>query len=388
MTAEEKEFIKENMAADVNRLLLNPPALFKSNIKFLAEQIQSRQKAKGKLPSWGENYDLIMPPPLSIEQCSSEETADYKGGLVKGDVLVDLTGGMGVDCLALSRSFSRTIYVEQQLELCERFRQNSDVFGCKIEVVNQSAEEFLKDLKEENVTFFIDPARRDPNAKRVFKFSECSPNVVELMPYFKKKALKVLIKASPLVDLKQGLSELQSVAEIHVVSVKNDCKEVLFLLDFEREVQEPVIKTVNFSSERETFDFKLSAEESAGATLGDLDKYLLIPNASILKAGAFKKIGQVFGLKKLAANTHLYTSNSRVPKFPGRQFEVIAEKVDKKILQVNGVEKQVNVITRNHPNSALEILKKYKLKEGGELYIIGFRDQRNKPQLTLVETMN
>ncbi len=384
MTSEQKKFIQENVAADVNRLLLNPPSEFKSEIKFLAEQIQSRQKAKGKLPTWVENFDLTFPPPLSVEQCSSEETASYKSGLIKGQLLVDLTGGMGVDCLALSERFEQTIYVESQADLCDRFGRNAEILGRKIDVKNQSAEKFLSEFSlPEKTVFFIDPARRDEQAKKVFRFADCTPDVNELLNDFKKKAAKVLIKASPLIDLKQGLSELSHVVEIHVVSVTNDCKEVLFLLDFEKQPHEPIIKTINLAKRTERFGFTFSEEELAESEFGEVGEVLLIPNSSILKAGAFKSVGKSFALKKLAVNTHLFTSEKQVDNFPGRQFTILEKQVDKKVLKTYGVESRVNVISRNHPHSPEQILKKFKLKEGGDLYIIGFRDQRNKPQLTL-----
>ncbi len=386
MTSEQKKFIQENVAADVNRLLLNPPSDFKSEIKFLAEQIQSRQKAKGKLPTWVENFDLTFPPPLSIEQCSSEQTANYKSGLIKGQLLVDLTGGMGVDCLALSENFEQTIYVESRADLCDRFGRNAEILGRKIDVKNQSAEKFLSEFSSpEKTFFFIDPARRDEQAKKVFRFADCTPDVNELLNDFKKNAAKVLIKASPLIDLKQGLSELSHVVEIHVVSVKNECKEILFLLDFEKQPHEPIIKTINLTKRTERFDFTFSEEQFAESEFGSVDEVLLIPNSSILKAGAFKSVGQSFGLKKLAVSTHLYTSERPIENFPGRQFTILEKQVDKKVLKTYGVESRVNVITRNHPNSPEQILKKFKLKEGGDLYIIGFRDQRSKPQAALCQ---
>lgn len=376
MTAEEKQFIKNNIGADVGKLLLNPPAPFSSNIRWLADQIKARQKAKDKLPDWYANFDLIFPPPLSVEQCSSQATAGYKTRLIKGGTLVDLTGGMGVDTLTLAGNFDKTIYVEQDAELCERLRHNASVLSTPVEVVNATAESFLTqiDLPSGPVTFFIDPSRRDQHARKVFRFADCSPNIAELLPKFKELGATVLIKASPLIDLKLGIEELGAVKEIHVLSVKNDCKEVLFLLDF-RFKEESAIHAVNLTPDgEETFIFHFSEEEQAQVKYADAQKYLLLPNASILKAGAFRSVADRFGLEKISPNTHLYTSDHPVVDFPGRQFEILDEPVSPAL-------KKANVITRNYPLTPQQILKKYKLKEGGEKYVVGFRDQRNIPHL-------
>ena len=187
----------DHLNTDVNQLILNPPSEFKDRIKFLAAQILSRQKAKGKLNQWVQNEALIFPPPLSIEQSSSEITSNYKGSIISGHHLVDLTGGMGIDCLAMSGAFKRTTYVERDTNLCEIFSHNAAALGKEIEVVNETAENYLDSFSNEGeATFFIDPARRDSHANKVFRFSECSPDLTELLESLKSKAHKVLVKAS------------------------------------------------------------------------------------------------------------------------------------------------------------------------------------------------
>lgn len=378
MSEEEKQFILSNIEADVSKLLLNPPKGFRDNIQSLVEQIQSRQKAKNKLPSWYSNPDLIFPPPLSVEQCSSEATANYKSKLVSGSHLVDLTGGMGIDTLAFSEHFEHVTYVEQNEILCERMTHNAKVFNKKITVINSSAEAFIATSDfGRSTTFYIDPARRDIQDKKVFRFADCSPNMIELMDRFKSVGCKVLVKAAPLIDLTLGSQELQGVSEIHVVSVKNDCKEVLFLLDFERSVTNVPIHTINITGEgNELFDFSMEEERAASIELSDQKAFLLLPNASILKAGGFKSISAKFHIPKISSSTHFYTSDKPILHFPGRQFEVLTDPITKQL-------RKVNVISRNHPLTPKQILKKYSLTEGGELYILAFRDQRDKPQMVL-----
>ncbi len=225
------QFVKDHENEDVSKLLLSkaPEGI---DLKEAADQILSRRKAKDKLPRWLASRGLVFPPPLSIEQSSSEAAANYKKNILKGDHLVDLTGGMGVDLLTLSDQFSQATHVEIDPWLSEIFAHNSKLLSQNpIAAVNTSAEEFL-DSFERKATFFIDPARRDSDKKKVFLFEDCSPNVVAMLPAFKAKAEKVLVKAAPMIDITLGISQLQYVSEVHVVSVNNECKEVLFLARF------------------------------------------------------------------------------------------------------------------------------------------------------------
>lgn len=380
MSEEEKQFILSNIDTDVTKLLLNPPKDFKERITFLTEQIQSRQKAKDKLPTWYANPDLIFPSPLSVEQCSSEATANYKAELLGGTHLIDLTGGMGVDTLTFADHFQHVTYVEQNEFLCSQMEHNAQALGKNVQVINDTAESFLAKRKFDSPSlFFIDPARRDNQAKKVFRFADCSPNINDLLDLFREIGSKVMIKAAPLIDLSMGIEELQNVEAIHVISVKNDCKEVLFLLDFQRKNTDVPIRTINLTNEgSEIFDFTFNEERASDLVLSDPKKFLLLPNASILKAGAFKSISTQFGISKIGTNTHFYTSDELVSNFPGRTFEVLNEPISKQL-------DRANVISRNHPLTPQQILKKFRLKEGGNRFILAFRDQNEKPQIVLAQ---
>ena len=329
---EVKEFIRENVNADPNKLILNPPASFRANIKEIASQILSRQKAKGKLESWASNFDIIMPPPLSIEQASSDTTSQYKRNLIGGKHLVDLTGGMGIDCFSLSESFERTSYVERDPDLCEVFRHNSKVHKRKIDLINSTAEDYLKhhSLDTQNVIAYIDPARRDQSKKRVFRIADCSPNLTELMPALSKKTSQVLVKYSPLLDVSSLIKSIDHIKELYVVSVKNDCKELLLLIDFSFK-GESQIKCINLETDQQAFSFSMKEEHSASPVYGNYKQFIYEPNSSIMKAGAFNKVAEIFNVSKLANNTHLYTSNEIIESFPGRIYQVI-DTVNKKSL--------------------------------------------------------
>lgn len=380
--AEVNNFIREHLQADVNKIILNPPKDFKDGIKLIADQILSRQKSKHKLTEWATNYDLLFPPPLSIEQASSTSTSEYKSDLIDGSHLVDLTGGTGIDCLVLSKNFNQTTYVEQNEWLCDLFIHNSQVLGKEIQVVNNTCEHFLQDHTVK-ATYYLDPARRDASKKKVFRLEDCSPNLLELLPYFKENAAQVLVKLSPLIDLTSVIKEVSSIVSIHVVSVKNDCKELLLLLDFQTN-QSPKVTAVNLETSQPDFTFDISEEAQASPTYGELGKYLYEPNASIMKAGAFKLICQRFNLKKLGTNTHLYTSNELISDFPGKVFEVLSE-ADSRTIKKHSESGTMNVFTRNYPLSPEQLKKKFKLKDGGDYFLIGYRDWKVKARLVVCE---
>ena len=376
------DFIFENRAVEVTQLILNPPKKYKERIKLITDQIQARQKGKEKLRSWVQNKELIFPPPLSIEQASSEATSQYKTGLMNGPLLVDLTGGAGVDCLALSHFFKHTIYVEQNPWLCQTFAHNSALLGQAIQVKNQNAEDFIQNIPNDS-SLFIDPARRDDARSRVFKLEDCSPNVLDLLPRVIDKATHVLVKLSPLLDVSHTLNLLSNVKEVHVVSVKNECKELLFLME-RGFAGVPTIHAVNLQSSQAPFVFKVADEDQTIAAYHDHSRFLYEPNASILKSGAFKLIGSKYQLNKLAANTHLYSSEKLEQEFPGKAFEIMVTNAKSHLEKYQG---KINVLTRNYPLNAVELKKKFKLKDGGDDYLIGFRNHMNEAKLVIAKRL-
>lgn len=387
---EVRNFIKNHLQSDVQKLLLNPPSEIKDQIKAIANQILARQKARGKLDSWVANPNLIFPPPISIEQASSEKTAIYKKVIVSGKYLVDLSGGMGVDCLTLSENFEQTTYVEIQSEVADVFSYNCEQLGKKINVLSRDSERYIEELNEnkaDEFVFYVDPARRNSEKRKVFKLEDCTPNILEILPILEKKAGRVLIKLSPLLDIRSVLTEVPHIKEFHVVSVKNECKELLVLIDFSWS-SAPVIKAVNLDTEMEQYAFRLQDEKRATAEVAAVSSFLFEPNSSILKAGAFKKIGEDFGLDKVHSNTHLYTSNIAPDDWPGRTFQIVEDSVNKKVIAQYAQNGCINVLTRNYPKGASELKKKYKLKDGGEFFLIGFRDHKEKARLIVAKRLD
>jgi hypothetical protein len=377
-------FVREHEDDDVTRLLLGrtPEGV---DPKQAADQILARRKAKAKLPGWHADPGVIFPPAVSVEQASSELAARYKATLLEGEHLVDLTGGMGVDLLALAPRFATATYVEPDPVLCERFKHNAGRLSSHpIDVVEDDAESFL-DTFTGRATFFLDPARRDQAQRRVFRFEDCRPDVTSLLPRLEQTAERVLIKASPMIDLTEGVRRLRWVREVHVVAVANDCKEVLFLLDFAC-TGEPTICCVDLghTGEARTFRFDPAAERAASVILGELGRYLYDPGPAIRKAGAFKSVANAFGLTKLAPNTHLYTADEPVDGFPGRVFEVAGDagRRPHRLLP----DGRAKVISRNHPLSADALRQRFRIREGGDHVLVGYRDRANRPRLVVARS--
>lgn len=380
------DFIKNNQhkpLPEIALLLSKHPELDKN---FILNQINGLQKAKLKLPSFYENKDIIYPTGLSMEQCSSEQTALFKSKLVKGKTAIDLTGGFGVDAYFFSKHFVNVSYVEQNPDLFELVQHNFKVLNASINCYQTSCEKFLSKNNQQFDLAYIDPSRRDEN-KRVFKLAECTPNVIELLPQLLKTAKQVLIKTSPLLDIKQTLNDLKSVSKVWVVSVQNDCKEVLFLVDGTT-ILNPEIIAVNITKDISLFSFDYEHESAISVDFSEPLTYLYEPNASVLKAGGFKSISAQFGINKLAVNTHLYTSYKLITDFPGRVFKINSIlDYNEKSVRTLGL-KKANITTRNFPDSIEQIKKKLKLSDGGNHYLFATRDSKDKLVLISCEKLN
>ena len=356
--------------------------------RWFLQQVEGRERTADKLPAFAAIDEWWYPVRLSCEQCSSELTAKYKASLLSSFIfhpasLLDLTGGYGVDTYFLSEHFEHTDYVEQNAELCRIAEHN---FRCTIHnaqctIHNTTAEEFLKTAGQYDL-IFLDPARRDSHGGKVFRLEDCTPNVVELLPTLLAHGKRLLLKLSPMLDLTQAVTSLSQVSwDIHVVAVKNELKEVLLLsggtgtitaIDLDKRDQAFV-----FTREEEaSLIVKRSYSETVlqqGGLTGVSGLYLYEPNAAILKAGAYKLVAQRFGLAKLDVNTHLYASDTLIDNFPGRVWRI---KEPTQTLP----EGKANVLTRNYPLTPEQVKKKYRLKDGGDLYLIGCR-VNGKPML-------
>ncbi|MEX0289146.1 MAG: class I SAM-dependent methyltransferase [Flavobacteriaceae bacterium] len=356
-------------------VLLKPPPFEGITPKELAQQIASKKKCRLKLPTWFKTEGIYYPESLSIEQASSEVTAEYKAELVDGKSLVDITGGFGVDSFFFSQKMENVWHCEINHELSQIATHNFKTLGAKrIESRAINGIDFVLSSQKKFHWLYIDPSRRNENKEKVFLLSDCSPDVPAYLDQLLDKRDHILLKTSPLLDISAGLEELHFVRELHGLAVNNEVKELLWIID-KSSTARIHIKTINISKgERQQFSFYHDSEKEAISQFDNPLKYLYEPNAAIMKAGGFKSVGINYSIKKLHQNTHLFTSDALIP-FPGRRFEIIENipynKKSIKSLELN----KANIATRNFPVTVAEIRKKYKIKEGGDSYMFFITNQ-------------
>ena len=388
ISPETQLFIREHQTDDVRALALQARKYPNVDMPTAITQIAGRQVAAEKIPPWSDMDDIWYPKHLSLEQCSSEVTARYKATLLKGNSLTDLTGGFGIDCAFLAARFKSATYVERQQELCEIAAHNFPILNLNhINVKNEDGVSYLQAMSPVDC-IFLDPARRNEHGGKTVAISDCEPDVAELEELLLNKAEQVMVKLSPMLDLSLALKELQHVQKVHIISANNECKELLLILG-QASVEEISIHCVNLPTkgiqEEQHFVFTREQEQCSECNYTNvLENYLYEPNASLLKAGAFRSIASAFPVKKLHPNSHLYTSDVLVESFPGRAFHIISQcSLNKKELKESlGDLKKANITVRNFPATVAELRKRIKLSEGGDTYL--FASTLNNGQKVLI----
>lgn len=370
LSDELKAFIITHEADDVHSLALQAKQYPDIDMEMAIRQITGRKIAKEKIPSWYANDNIIYPKHLSMEQCSSEQTALFKASLCGGESMADLTGGLGVDCFFLAHGFNNAVYVEQQLELAEIAVHNFKILGQDIKVVNEDAVSYLSSMPPVNL-IYIDPARRDNTGRKTVLIEDCTPNILDMESLLEEKSKQVMIKLSPMLDITLAVKSVKSVSDVYIISVNNECKELLFIK--KGNTGKTLYHCVNIqNSNTDTYTFYKEDEDTISLNYTTkIAKYLYEPNASILKAGAYKSIAKAYSLDKLHPSSHLYTSDVLYEDFPGRKFVVdnICSLNKKDMKEYLSDIKQANITTRNFPLSVQEIRKKTGLKNGGDIYI-------------------
>ena len=357
-----QDFINANLNTDLHSLLLKKSPFSEVSMQEIVQQIKGRKVAEKKF-SFLNQDDIIFPPNLNLEQASSQNTAEFKAQFFKGEKFIDLTCGFGIDAYFLSQNFKETTLVEQNEALLEVVKHNWKVLGRNANFINQKLEDFLNENNQKFDLIYLDPARRDNHNRKVFLLEDLSPNLIEIQEKLTELSDEILVKLSPLIDLQHLVSSLQNIAKIWIVAVKNEVKEVLIYL--EKTENQPEISCVNLQSNEPDFNFYFSEEKAVVVEYTSPQKYLYIANNSVYKSGAFNLVSKRFNLSKLHQNTHLYTSESKIDVFSGRIF-VVEELSPKEIKKGE----QYNIITKNYPLKPDEIKKKYKIKDGGEDYLI------------------
>lgn len=378
---EVQAFIRAHQHDDVNQLALRAKPDDPLPMTDIIRQIAARQKAKDKLPTWAGHPQTLFPPSLSVEQSSSEPAARYKASLLSGDTLVDLTGGFGVDDFFLAGRFGKVIHVERNRELSELAAHNFEVLGAgNITCVRADAEAYLNQMPTVVDWIYLDPARRDQAQGKVFRLEDCEPDVLRLLPLLLSKCTRLLLKTSPMLDIDLAIQQLKGVQHVRVVALENDCKEVLYELSAQSDV-EPVITAVNLRKDQppDAFSFTRSEERTAEVNVSDVQTFVYEPNVALLKAGAFQSLARHYGLNKLHVHTHLYTSDVLLRDFPGRIFTCEAvSKLDKKALKAFVPAGKAHVTVRNFPISVAEIRRQTGIREGGDVYLLATTDRHNR----------
>lgn len=428
-----QDFIRQHQDDDVRQLAFLGSKYPEVDMPFALDQIRGRKMARVKLPRWASLEGIIYPPHISMEQCSSESTALYKAELAarllglpasssgtemktENEIeFVDLTGGFGVDFSYIAARLGvKSMYVERQAHLCEAAKENFERLGLKnaivkngdgIEVLHSfhpkkkdaaSDDDSLGIIYDQPLSLlktklglkliFIDPARRDDAGNKVVSLKDCTPDVTVLQEKMLSKADYVIIKLSPMLDWHRAISELSHVREVHIISVNNECKELLLVLsarnmgDMEASLADGEVKhagnlRIYCVNDAQSFvcdelDMESSPVRIAPPVLEEM-QYLYEPNASLMKAGCFGVLSGRYDARMLSKNSHLFVSREPIAAFPGRSFRIIAiSSFNKKELKrhLSGITK-ANIATRNFPLSVAELRKRLKLKDGGETYI-------------------
>lgn len=382
ITEKIKSYIEENKHQDIHQLILKGSPFKEVNIGFLIQQINARNKLSKKLPTWVENDEVVFPPQINLEQTSSEATAKYKSKLIKGNTIIDLTGGFGVDSYYFSKRFKKVTHLEINKELIDLARHNAPLMGVKnIEFLNKDSIDYLSTFPTQIDAIYVDPSRRDQNKSKVFQLKDCTPDIIKNWNLIASKTNQLLIKTSPFLDIKLGLKELKNVVEVHIVSVKNEVKELLWLINFNCETTSiPKLVCVDLKKDQVTkFEGNFSLEQKSVSTYSFPKKYLYEPMSSVMKSGMFNWVGEFFKLEKLDINTHLYTHSEQINTFSGKVFEITEVLEYKtKLVKKRLKSMKLNVVKKNFPILVKDLIQKFNIKEGGEDFVFFTTSQGKK----------
>ncbi|NIJ44222.1 16S rRNA G966 N2-methylase RsmD [Wenyingzhuangia heitensis] len=378
---EVQDFINQNLKTDITKLVLKGSPFPSISTIEIIEQIEAKKKCEKKLPTWFLTKDIYYPNKLNIEQTSSEATANYKSNLIKGDSIIDITGGYGIDCVSFSKHFKQVTHCELNSELSKIVKHNLQELGTKnIECIQGDGVQYILDNHKTYDWIYVDPSRRNNVKGKVFLLQDCLPNIPKHLDALVEKSHNILIKNSPLIDITSCINELSFVKEVFIIALQNEVKEVL--VHVEKGYQGTIkINAVNIQNTIDHFNFIYQKEYNT--ELSEPLKYIYEPNSAILKSGGFEAVSEVFKIKKLHKHSHLYTSNELID-FSGRAFKIVEVlPYNKKQLLKKLPSKKANITTRNFRESVATIRKKTGIKEGGDIYLF-FTTNKKEEQIVLL----
>lgn len=362
-----QNFINANLNSNVSELALKKNPFSEISYTEIIEQIAAKQKAKNKLPTWFATEKIIYPSKVSVEQTSSEKTAEYKASLVHGDTLIDLSGGFGIDDFYFAKSFNKVFHCEINEDLSQIVQHNyKQLNTLNIECLTGNSTDILKELNQKFDCIYVDPSRRNDEKGKVFMLKDCEPNVPKLLDFYFTFSKKIIIKTAPILDIQAGLSELKFVKNIHIVALENEVKELLWEIEFGFTGEISII-TINIEKEN-IQKSKILINDDSYSKYSLPQNYLYEPNASLLKSGKFESIGILFNVNKLHQHSHLFTSENLVD-FQGRRFKIVNSfPFDKETGKNYLLKQKMNIATRNFPLKPEEIKKKFKIVDGGTVF--------------------
>ena len=386
LQAEIQNFINQNIETNITELAFKKNPFPELDYSVLLNQIAAKQKAKLKLPKWFGTQNIIFPEKISIEQTSSEKTAQYKASLIKGESLIDLSGGFGIDDYYFAKHFKEVAHCEINNNLSEIVQHNYNILSVSnIKCFSGESTEILKTLNRKFDWIYVDPSRRHDKKGKVFLLNDCEPNVPQLLSFYFKYSKNILIKTAPILDIQSGLNELQFVKRIHIIALENEVKELLWEIEANYS-GEVYINSINIEKESITED-SVVFKKNYKSSFSTVQKYLYEPNAALMKSGEFSYVSEKYNIAKLHQHSHLYTSNELIA-FSGRSFEIMeCIPFQKNDLKKHITNQKMNISTRNFPLKVDEIKKKFKIKDGGTIFAFFTTDiQNNKIVLICKKT--
>lgn len=370
LTLEVQHYLREHEAVLPVDMALRKSPFMDVSPQELAQQLDARQRCRKKLPLWYETAGIYYPEKLSVEQASSQVAAGYKAGLISvGDRLIDLTGGMGVDALFFAGRAETVVHCERNEVLAQVARHNASQLGVhNIEFVVTDGLAYLRNQPADAFDcIYLDPSRR-AGQRKVFRLEDCEPNVVAAQGWLLQKAEKNIVKCAPLLDISAALERLRGISEIHLVSVDNECKELLFVRTRQYTGIPRMVVAALQDGKTAVLTFEVTAEKAAVAEFGGPEKYLYEPDAALLKSGAFKFISQHYGIRKLHTHTHLYTSSLRIPDFIGKIYYV-SSVMPYTDFKKNKGPIQATISTRNFPLKVDALRLRHRIRDGGDMHL-------------------
>ncbi len=382
-----QDFINQNLNADLPSLILKGSPFKDVSIQEIAAQIEAKQKAKKKLPTWFNAKNILYPPTLNLEQTSSEITAQHKANLVNGKV-IDLTGGFGIDSHFFCKKAEEVWHCEINTTLSSLAAHNHKILvpNCKMNFVPGNGLEFLKNSSLNFDWVYVDPSRRE-KGKKVFLLENSTPNIIESLEWICKKTKNLLVKTSPLLDINRSIQQLKFVSNLHIIAVDNDVKELLWVVQPNKQSENIEVDCYNYKkNQSEKFSCFFSSVKENEVDYNKPQQFLYEPNAAIMKSGCFQALTEKYSVKKIAVNTHLFTADEKID-FPGRRFQILKNiAFSKKALANLGI-KKANIATRNFVLSVEQIRKKFKIKDGGKTYLFFITAQDGEKIILVCEKL-